>query len=445
MKKPDSRCINIDWLEVYVLEDRDRFPCNADYFRKSGYFVTERDYGTRQYNEAFTIEDDHGDPWIEVRRNPKSGDSDYTGYVPESCNLRLVNRYCYSPTAVKDFTEFLLKHGYIFKHIFRIDLCYDFIKFDSGDDPETFAKRYINGTYRKINQAKIAVFGDDKWGGFEWQSLKWGNEKSMVSTKLYDKTLELQANKMDKTYIKYAWWNDGLINHPIEMYVLDKDGNKTYPHVWRIEFSMKSKARNWLVIEWQGGKKVKKKAIAHRLDMFDTKEKMWERFEELAYHYFRFKHKEYKNVEKFMTQGKVLNKKGVVWLQPDLVNSEVTLELRRKYDCRDKKLFDFNMAREFHQLDQLPRPVKKSHDDAILRRRVQRYQETHIDPEIRKACQILLDNLSRDQWLTLTENNTHKEYDILQRVLSLKMNNDERSVCEIVAELQELIDAGSLF
>lgn len=445
MSKPIPRCVNIDWLEVYVLEDRERFPCDADYFRRMGYFVTERDYGTRQYAQAFTVQDEHGDAWIEVRRAPKAGSSDFSGYVPESCNLRLVNRYCYSPTAVKDFTEFILKHGYIFKHIFRIDLCYDFIRFDSGDYPEAFAKRFIEGKYRKINQAKIAVYGEDKWGGFEWQSLKWGNEKSMVSTKLYDKTLELQANTMDKTYIKYAWWNDGLISHPVEMYVLDENGKKTFPHVWRIEFSMKSKARNWLVIEFQGGKKVKKKSIPHRLDMFDTKEKMWQRFEELAFHYFRFKYKEYKNAAAFILQPKVLKAKDAQWIQPNKPNSEITLDLRRKYDCRDKILFHFQTDRIFHQLDQLPRPVKKQHDDAILRRRVERYQQTHIDPKIKQACQVLLDNLSRDQWLTLCENNSNKEYEILQRVISLKMNNDERSVCEIVAELRELIDAGSIF
>lgn len=440
-----ARCINLDWLEVYVLEDSQRYPCNADYFRRAGYFVKERDYGTRNYAEAFTIEDKHGDPWIEVRRNPKSGNSDFSGYVPESANLRVVNRYCYSPTCIKDFTEFLLLHGYIFKHIFRIDLCYDFIKFDSGDEPEKFAKRFIAGRYRKINQAKIGVFGDDNWNDFEWQSLKWGNEKSMVSTKLYDKTLELKSNKTDKTYIKYAWWNDGLVHHPIELYVLDEKGEKTYPHVWRLEFSMKAKARNWLTIEWQGGKKVKKKAVPHRLDMFDSKEKMWQRFEELAYHYFRFKYKEYKNVRGFLLQPKRAPKDSVGVDGKPVVNSHVTLDVKRKYDCADKVLFHFNTNRVFHQLDQLPKEVKKNRDDAILRRRLRMYQQAHPDPKLYGACQVLLDNLSRDEWLQLAENNTHADYMILQRVLALKTNHDERTVCELVAELRELLDANAIF
>ena len=69
MEKPIKRCVNIDWLEVYVLEDNMRYPCNADYFRRHGYFVTERVYGTRQYKEMFTLDDSHGETFIEIRRN----------------------------------------------------------------------------------------------------------------------------------------------------------------------------------------------------------------------------------------------------------------------------------------------------------------------------------------------------------------------------------------
>lgn len=434
MAKVPKRCVNLDWLEVYCLEDSQRYPCDADYFRRQGYFVRERDYGTRQYAQAFTIEDAHGDPWIEVRRAPKSGDTDYSGYVPESCNLRLVNRYCYANDPIQQLTNFMLLHGYVFKKIFRIDICYDFVKFDSGDDPETFARRYIARQYRKVNQAKLSLVGDDAWSDFSWQSLKWGNEKSMVSTKMYDKTLELKANKTDKPYIKYAWWECGLVDHPVELYKIDEKGKKTFPHVWRIEFSMKSKARNWIVIEWQGGKKVKKKRLPHYLNMFDSKDKIWQRFEELAFHYFSFRKKEYKNVKAFMfqpTKGDGANK--------------VTLEVKRKYDCPEKVLFKFNFNREFHQLDQLPKETKKNNEEVILRRRLIHYQEHHMDPKIRAACQTLLDNLTRDEWLGLCEHRSQFEYEILQRALARKLAGDDGSVCEIIQELRELLKDGAIF
>lgn len=434
MSKPLDRCVNLDWLEVYAFEDSSRFPCDADYFRREGYFVSERNYGTRSYAQAFCINDEHDEPFIEVRRAPKTVDVKFSGYVKESCNLRLVNRYCYANNPVQLMVDFMLKHGYNFQRIFRIDVCYDFTKFDSGDDPERFARRYINQVFRKVNQAKIAVFGDDNWAGFAWQSLKWGNEKSMVSTKLYDKTLELESNKIDKSYIIYHWWNCGLIDNPIELYKLNEKGEKTFPHVWRLEFSMKSKARGWLKIEPTGKKSAKGEMIPHRLDLFDTKEKLWERFEELAYHYFRFKHKEYKNVSKFLFQNPKLSGKPFQ-----------DLNLRRKYDCEDKVLFHFNLDREFHKLDQLPKAVKKSRDEEILRRRIQAYKQIHLDPKIQSACQTLLDNLKRDEWRDLTQYSSHKEIEVLRRVLAAKMGGDERDIATIAEELRSVLDDNLLW
>ena len=78
-KNPKTRCVNIDWLEVYCLESNERFPCNADYFRSRGFIVHEREYGTRQYNEMFTLEDERRNKWLEIRRNPASGSSSFSG------------------------------------------------------------------------------------------------------------------------------------------------------------------------------------------------------------------------------------------------------------------------------------------------------------------------------------------------------------------------------
>ena len=145
-----SRCVNIDWLEVYACEDNMHYPMNADYFRSCGYIVREREYGTRVYNEMFTIEDQRGQSFIEVRRNPASGSSSFTGLSELSCHLRLVNRACYANNPVRDLADFMLKHNYIFQRIFRLDLCYDFRRFDSGDDPARFLRRYIENKFSKV-------------------------------------------------------------------------------------------------------------------------------------------------------------------------------------------------------------------------------------------------------------------------------------------------------
>ena len=142
-----KRCINIDWLEVYCLESADRYPCNAEYYRRQGYMVREREYGTRVYKEMFEILNDNGDPVLEVRRNPASGDADFSGLVPESTHMRLPNWMLYQGNPVAFLMDFLLKHNYIFRRISRIDLAYDFEVFDSGDRPSTFVRRYLEGTW----------------------------------------------------------------------------------------------------------------------------------------------------------------------------------------------------------------------------------------------------------------------------------------------------------
>ena len=149
------RCVNLDWLEVSAEEDNSRYPCDADYFIRQGYWVKQREYGTRVWGQVFTIDDEQGHPWIEVRRDPPSGASSFTGLNERSCRLRLVNSQCYVVDCVERLRQFMLKHGYIFKKIFRIDIAYDFEYFDSGDQPARFARRYVQGKYRKINKAKL--------------------------------------------------------------------------------------------------------------------------------------------------------------------------------------------------------------------------------------------------------------------------------------------------
>lgn len=63
------RCVNIDWLEVFAMEIG--APHDADYFIRAGFVVHVREYGTRIYNEMFTLEGQDGHPLLEVRRNPK--------------------------------------------------------------------------------------------------------------------------------------------------------------------------------------------------------------------------------------------------------------------------------------------------------------------------------------------------------------------------------------
>lgn len=385
---------------------------NADYFRSHGYMVHEREYGTRVYNEMFTIEDQHGHAFIEVRRNPQSGSSSFTGLSELSCHLRLVNRACYANNPVRDMAEFMVKHDYIFQRIFRLDLCYDFIRFDSGDDPARFLRRYIENKFSKVNQCKVRVIGDDSWASFDWESVAWGAPTSMVGTKMYNKTKELKATGDKKPWIKQAWFESGLVDDPLNL-----------PDVWRIEFSMHSSARNWIVIEDADSKHNKKKAVPHTLEMFDGRDRLWDRFEEMAHHYFQFRYVEYL----------------------DKVNSDGERNLKRKDVCKEKRLFNFNMDRTFYKIEGVSVESKPDKDDDILRRRLQLYREKHADVELRRAIDVLLNNLNRERLKQITAHGYAAEIDQIRLAIATRTGWDYQTVIEKAEEIHKLIKQGEIW
>lgn len=360
----------------------------------------------------FVIEDAEGQPWIEIRRNPASGSSSFSGLVPESTHIRLSNRTCYADNPVEQMRDFLLRHEYIFKRIFRIDICYDFEYFDTGDAPASFCRRYLAGKYSKINQCRVSSHGSDNWSAFDWETISWGSNHSMVTTKIYNKSKELASGNHDKPYIRWSWFVCGLVDDPVNMTKVEGDGKKRKPEIWRVEYSLRSAADNWIVIEDTSGKRVKKKAVPHKLSLFDSRDKLWQRFEDLSFHYFRFKHYE---------------------------------EGKRKDLCKDKVLFRFNLDREFYQVKQLPPASKPSRDDDILRRRIIKYRDTHFDNEIRKACDVILSTLTRVEIRRLIETPDYQEIDILQRTIAYKMKYPEESVVEIMARIRQLITNNEIF
>lgn len=428
------RCVNIDWLEVYCEESNDEYPCNADYFTRRGYVVREREYGTRVYEEMFYILDRNGNDMIEVRRNPKSGDSSFVGLSPMSTHIRLCNWVCYQSNCVQLLRDFLVRHNYIFHRIYRIDVCYDFEKFDSGDKPERVARRIVEKTYLKMNQTKIHAIGDDNWGGYAWETLSWGSLTSMVSTKLYNKTKELAATGNKKPYILTQWMMAGLIDNPVTQVKYGKDGSQYKPDIWRVEFSIKSKADSWLILEDISGKRVKKKAVPHSLSLFDSQDKLWQRFQDLAYHYFRFKVKTYKK-----------QKRGVAGFALGQIESNHDPELQRKDRMPEKVLFHYDQDREFMHIQNVPKPSKPYHDGEVLRRRLINYAATHPDHKIREACKVLVDSIDVRDIYRYTDSFDIWQVKALQGAIQLKMGGDERSTLEIIAQLEELIKKGEIW
>lgn len=406
------RCVNLDWLEISAEESNSRYPCDADYFRSRGFIVHERDYGTRVWGEVFTIEDENGHDWIEVRRKPPSGASEFKGLNEYSCRLRVVNAQLYVKDCVQRFRDFLATNDYIFKRIFRIDIAYDFEYFDSKDLPARFARRYLECKYRKINQCKMNGYANDTWTAFEWESLSWGSPHSMVSTKLYNKTKEIETVSKHKVYIPYSWFVCGLIDDPINLTKVDSDGKLYKPEIWRLEFSMRSQAERWLVIEDQSGKRVKKKAIPHTLDMFDAPDKIWQRFQDLAFHYFRFK--------KYV---------------PD----------KRKDLCPDKVLFHWDKDHEWKQLDMALRPARPDNDLQILVRHLKRYQIRTTNMKVREAIDVILDALRMVDLRRYTPRQLFVETNALRQTLSIRLKHPEVDVIETYETIKQMLFDDKIF
>ena len=353
------RCVNLDWLEVYCLESSIGYPHDAEYFRRAGWHVREREYGTPTYKEMFTLFSyDNDEPLIEVRRAPKAPRGYNTGGImdPNACHIRLCNRTCYMEDAAGLLQRFLEENFFEYSRISRVDIALDFEKFDSGDDPQKFLQRYIKGQYAKINQARISMHGADRWDGRTWNSVKWGNENSMVTTKMYCKTLELRQVS-DKPYIRQAWYEAGLIDDWFDMTKRMEDGTVYKPEIWRIEFSIKSSTRNWFVVEDPYSTKRKLKSIRHTLEQYRTRRQMLDVFFSLADHYFHFK--------KF-TEGV------------------------RKDRCEDKVLFGKKIPSVFYKVTHVATHEKQDKTLLRLRRMLRDYQNTIYDEEKRQACRMLI-------------------------------------------------------
>ena len=364
-----QRCVNIDWLEVYCLEDALTYPHDAEYFRRAGFHVEEREYGTPVYHEMFTLYDHYDQPLIEIRRNPKSAVGRQVNGVldPNSCHVRLSNRTCYFNAPVQLLQQFLEQYGFHLQRISRLDICLDFVKFDYGDDPADFMDRYFKSRYSKINQANIRAHGRDMWDGRLWNSVSWGNPKSMISTKFYNKTMELRE-KSDKPYIRQAWCAAHLVDDAdmLVKYVKKDDGtvDTIKPDIWRVEFSIKSSTRNWFIIEDVSGQKKKIRSIKHTLSMYTDKDKLLDMFFSLAEHYFHFKYYE---------------------------------KDKRKDRCRDKLLFRTNEKSIHYKLENVATVTSPEKSLQRLKMMLEKYRDEHCDPQLYKACNVVVAKLMEEQ------------------------------------------------
>lgn len=413
MNVPSSqRCVNLDWLEVHCLEPYGD-PHDAEYFRRVGLTVMERDYGTRVYKEMFTVNDAQGNPFVEVRRAPYS--TGYAGIHDErECHLRLVNAACYLDNAADLMQQFIDTYHYDFNRITRVDICLDFERFDEGDDPAVFLSRYLRQVYSKINQGNITAHGADRWNGQVWNSVSWGSPTSAIGTKFYNKTMELYdpaTGTYRKPHIRYAWLKCGLIDDFHKVLKRKDDGWYT-PQIWRVEFSIRSSVKKWFAIELNGEAK-HYQSIRNTLDMYDCRDKLLTLFASLQQHYFHFKHYD---------------------------------KEQRKDRCPDKVLFKWNGMQVTYKVGRddtlsiLGEGAKQSRPYDTLLKKLRLYQQEKSQKDIVEACQVIIRAIEGDMLRSDLRNPfSYHELLALQRALSMKASGDDTDVVVLMQEVKKLL------
>lgn len=402
-----TRCVNLDWLEVHAREPINQ-PRDAAYYMQQGFIVHEREYGTRVYRQMFVLEGSDGENLLEIRRDPASQGLNGI-HDPNECHIRLCNRTCYFDNAAEAFSQFLSEHGYTDIRISRVDICLDFVKFDKGDDPQAFVRRYFRHKYAKINQGRINTHGEDTWTGQEWNSLSWGSKTSAVTTKLYNKTMELHDTKTDtfkKPYIRQAWQLCHMIDNWQRCTL-----NEEVVYVWRVEFSLRSSVKGWVPIEIDGNPK-NYQSLRNTLECYEGRDKLLVMFASLANHYFHFK--KYKI-------GK------------------------RKDRCADKILFDFSGTQITYKLSTND-PIAGSGTKLQERwqqliNKIRAFQSTHPGPEVFKACEVLISTMTEDgERNDLANPWSREELETMRWLMNIRTKHRELDYEAAMKEVKKLLN-----
>ncbi len=311
--------VNLDWLEVFALESV-QVPLSPENLKRAGYKIKVRDYGTPQYQQMFTVYGDDSFPLLEVRRLPYSLKVNGGIFEKNACHLRLSNRICYLFRPVDVLRKFMIRFNVQFVSLSRVDFCADFLAFANRYKVDTFVRDYLERRVAKINQPHISMHGREEWERLFINSLKWGAPSSIVTTKLYDKTLELSRDGHGKPWIEAYWVASKLCSLQTVVYDYYDKKNKVsekrlkvvpVPYgtnrdevipidsvekqtIWRVEFSVNVKGSK--VVDIDTGELFK-----ISLTDIDTEDKLARWFFNLAAIYFRF-------VRRVERNGKVVRK-----------------------------------------------------------------------------------------------------------------------------------------
>ena len=260
----------------------------------------------------------------------------------------------------------------------------------------------------------------------------------MVSTKLYNKTLELREVH-DKPYIRQAWFTCGLVDSPIKLTKTDTTGKEYTPQIWRLEFSIRSSVKNWFVIEEDGNAR-KKRSIRNTLAMYANRSLLVPIFASLTTHYFHFKKvtREQKRIQDTQLPARgaatsTLHEHGDAYR--DLTNI-----IPRKDRCPDKELFRWRADETVYHVEHVASTARPHQDLDRLAAKLSNYSATHTAAEIRQAVEVIIRSIDNErERLELAEPWSRAELEAMRQALQYRIKHRDCDPATLISSLREFI------
>ena len=226
LKKEKTRHVfSIDWLTINVSITGEEI---APVIRINSLYMQKRERGSNVFAHIYDIYNKQDDLIAVFCCKPNS-----TILGERFAQLQISNKWLYVGSLYKLINEILFKSNFEFVSISRIDFCCDLYEFDNGMNPKTFIEEFAKENVTKTYNSKFNLWGKTAGYTRDYHQLSIGDNKSVFTWKLYNKSKELR-DVHDKAYIRRKW----------EIKLLDYSPDKD---VWRLEVSVK----NWSKVQFE--------------------------------------------------------------------------------------------------------------------------------------------------------------------------------------------------
>lgn len=213
---------SLDWLTINIKLNT---PSNPSIELKDVYYVT-RERGTNVFQHVREYYNYRDELIFILCYNP------YSSIIKEDfAQIQISNKWLYVGNLEKLLKTIFFRANFEYINLSRLDICCDFYEFEGINEntglnwcPEDFIINFASGKVCKTNPSKFTLWGKSGHYLNNYHCLNLGDQQSVFTWKLYNKSKELRENK-EKKYIITKW------EHKLENYNKEKD-------VWRLELSL---------------------------------------------------------------------------------------------------------------------------------------------------------------------------------------------------------------